>query len=155
MGSKPKRNTKAYKEICLSPLGDCSQSSLEERKDNMVEYKNGSLPPSIHTSLFCDLEASPIKRYSLFLHLLNLGLPCDLLRPSEGGGCDLVPVLERETETQASLRERLLSWLLALMPASSLPALGSWPYMLPLPSRLSGLSTFPFWFSDLQIPDGH
>ena len=49
------------------------------------------LPPSIQTSLFCDLEASPLRRCSVFLHPLNLGLPCDLLWLVECGRCDQLP----------------------------------------------------------------
>lgn len=68
----------------------------------MVDYKNGqSSSPPFHISLLCDLEASPIKRWSPLLQPSNLGLPRDLLWPVECGRCDqvLVPSLSLERPT--------------------------------------------------------
>lgn len=63
MGSKSNRDKKAYQEKSMSHLWVISHR-LPCRKAMLIGgLQNGysSFPPSIYTSLLCDLEDSPIK----------------------------------------------------------------------------------------------
>lgn len=56
-------------------------------KNSLILYPNPYPYPFRY-----NLEVLPMKRWSLFLHFLNLGWPCHLHGPIKGGGNDVMPV---------------------------------------------------------------
>lgn len=95
MGSKSKRYKKTYKEKSISHPWEISHRP-PQRKTMLIrqitKIVTVLLPPSIHTSLLYDLEASPIKRWRPLPHPSNVGRPLDLPWPAECGRCDQMPV---------------------------------------------------------------
>lgn len=57
--------------------------SVPANESALDEWPPFSGPPSKHISVLCDFADIPIRRWRLFLQLLMLNWPCDLLWPTD------------------------------------------------------------------------